>query len=146
METLSTLLALCEGNPSITRHVIITRFLLTALQYIALHMMMSLYGNIFHTTGPLWGESTNNQACDYHWIYSDSSSIHCSPHYDVTSWNHFLHYWPVVRGILCWQSVDSPHKWPVIWSFDDFFVFSLEISGDTHLVNSLRLSDTYMPQ
>ena len=36
------------------------------------------------------------------------------------TWNHFPHYWPLVRGIHR-SPVHSPNKWPVTRSFDVFF-------------------------
>ena len=41
---------------------------------------------------------------------------------DVMTWECFPHYWPFVRGI---HKVDSPHKGPVLLSFDVLFVVSL---------------------
>ena len=42
-------------------------------------------------------------------------------HDDMVTWKYFLHYWPCVRGIH--QSlVDSPHKGPVMHTFDIFIV------------------------
>ena len=41
-------------------------------------------------------------------------------HDDVLTWKCFLHYWPFVRWTP--QSlVDSPHKWPIMRSFNVFF-------------------------
>ena len=40
---------------------------------------------------------------------------------DVMTGKHFLHYWPFVRRIH-WSPVDSPHKWPIMQSFDNFLV------------------------
>ena len=39
-------------------------------------------------------------------------------HYDVMTWKHFLHYWPFEGWIE--SLVVSPHKRPIIWSFDVF--------------------------
>ena len=33
-------------------------------------------------------------------------------------WKHFSHYWSFMRGILHWSLVDSPHKGPIMQSFD----------------------------
>ena len=41
-------------------------------------------------------------------------------HDDVIKWKHFPRYWPFVRGIHRWP-VNSPHKGPVMRSFDVFF-------------------------
>ena len=45
-------------------------------------------------------------------------------HEDIMAWKPFLHYWPFVMGIH-WSAVDSPHKWPVMWSHCVFFVQSV---------------------
>ena len=39
--------------------------------------------------------------------------LKCVLHNDVMTCESFSHYWPFVMR----PSVDSPHKWPVIWSF-----------------------------
>ena len=82
METLSELLALCEGNP---------------LLIISQCLSRPCPGHRYHYP-----------------IYTG--------HGDVMARKHCLYYWPFVRGIH--QSlVDSPHKEPVLQSFDvSFFV------------------------
>ena len=45
-------------------------------------------------------------------------------HDDVIKWKHFPRYWPFVWGIHR-SPVNSPHKWPVSRSLDDFFDLSL---------------------
>ena len=42
-------------------------------------------------------------------------------HDDVMTWKCLLYYWPFVRGIHL-SNVDSPHKGPVMWSFEVLFV------------------------
>ena len=49
-----------------------------------------------------------------------NSSQNTRTHDDVIKWKHFPRYWPFVRGIHR-SLVNSPHKWPVTWSFDVFF-------------------------
>ena len=65
-----------------------------------------------HLTGPLWGESTVTKAAS-HWSFV--RGIHCHQSF--------------VSLVLCegnpLSPVDSPHKGPMIWSFDAFFVVSL---------------------
>ena len=73
MDTLSTLLALCAGNPPV------------ADGFLA-YMMRSWLGHNFHITGPLCRESTSNW-----WILG--------LHDEVVTWTHFPHYWPFVQGI-----------------------------------------------
>ena len=69
-----------------------------------------------------------------HWLRhgcSDSISVNAPlrmAQVFISGWRHdmemFSHYWPFVRGIH--QSlVDSPHKGLVMWSFDVFFLVSL---------------------
>ena len=54
-------------------------------------------------------------------------------HDDVIKWEHFLRYWPFVRGIQ-W-SLQFPSQSPVMWSFDIFFAWTngwtnSEVAGD----------------
>ena len=46
-------------------------------------------------------------------------------HNGVMTRKRFLHYWPIVRGVLRWPA-DSLHKGPVIQSVDVFFDVSFE--------------------
>ena len=45
-------------------------------------------------------------------------------HDDTLTRKWSLHYWPFVWGIHWWP-VDSPHKGPIMWNFQYFFVVSL---------------------
>ena len=49
-------------------------------------------------------------------------------HHNVMAWRRFPHYWSFVRGIHRWP-VDSPHKGPVMWSFDSFVVRPIKLSS-----------------
>ena len=46
-------------------------------------------------------------------------------HDDVMTWKCFPSYWPFMRGIH-WPLLDSPHKGPVMGSFDEFFAVGCE--------------------
>ena len=73
-----------------------------------------------------------------HWYVLLSEMVLCLPSYfengtlfsrrgvrldDVITWKRFPYYWPFVMGIH-WLPVDSPHKGPVMRSFDGFNVVS----------------------
>ena len=52
---------------------------------------------------------------------------------DVMTWKRFPHYWPFVRAIH-----EFPHKAPVVWSCDFFFVeqtLELPVIWDTLIAN-----------
>ena len=44
-------------------------------------------------------------------------------HHDVIIWLRFPHYWPLLRGIHR-SPMDSPHKGPIIWTFNVSFFTS----------------------
>ena len=44
---------------------------------------------------------------------------------DIMTWKHLPYYWPFLRGIH-WSTAYSPHEEPVLWSFDVYFVVSLD--------------------
>ena len=102
-ETLSILLALCEGNPSVTaahHH-----------QDNILGDMKSGQGNTFHITGPLWGESIG-------YCSTPSPRQHLGRH-EVRTRKHFPYYWPFVRGIhrLLQHTITTTTSWET-WSQD----------------------------
>ena len=103
MVTLSILLALCEGNPSVTaahHH-----------QDNILGDMKSGQGNTFHITGPLWGESIG-------YCSTPSPGQHPGRH-EVRTRKHFPYYWPFVRGIhrLLQHTITRTTSWET-WSQD----------------------------
>ena len=58
------------------------------------------------------------------WLLSVPGSIKI--HEDIIKWKHFPHNWPFVSAIH--QSpVNSPHKGPVMQSFDVFFILAWTI-------------------
>ena len=58
------------------------------------------------------------RVANMHWLNHDDGLLN---HGDITTWNHFLHHCSFVTRIHK-TLVYSPHKGPVMWSFDVFFV------------------------
>ena len=100
METLSTLLALCEGNPLVSKDESTTDA--SFLSQLPSTTLISLAGV----------------------LSSIQLSPSISPH-DVITWKHSPHYWPFVRGIL-WSPVDSLYKGQVMQSFDVLIIVNLK--------------------
>ena len=53
--------------------------------------------------------------CHLRIIEPDNNLLPGTQYDDYITWQHFLHYWPFVRGIH-WSTVDSSHKRPVMHS------------------------------
>ena len=78
-------------------------------------------------------------------IIADENIGQRSSHDDVMRWDHFLQYWPFVRGIH--QSlVDSPHKEPPTQGFDVSFDVSPKKNCCTNsqIAIDLRFHDTHV--
>ena len=117
METLSALLAICEGNPPIaggfpSQRVSRNGSLATC------HMMVTWHGNTFRITGHLWRESTDNWWFPSQRVSRNGSLATCLM---MVSW-----HWNTFRiiGHLWRESTGNCNKGPVMWIFDNFFVVS----------------------
>ena len=110
MEMFSTLLALCGENPRPESN-----------QYCQ-HQMHDdvMTWTFFHITGPWWGEPLVTSGFPSLRTCYAEHQMH-----DVMTWKPFPQYWPLVGGIH-WSLVDSPHKGPMMQSFDVFFDASMK--------------------
>ena len=74
-------------------------------------------------------------------VYTDSILKRLSTQDDVMACKTFPHYWPFVRGIHRWP-VDCPHKGPVMWNFDFFFMYVKNTSRtNSRVVDDFRRHD-----
>ena len=67
---------------------------------------LSMYGYFYHETRRRWDYNEYSYTGNTTYLYWDGSQ---AEHDDVIKWEHFLCYWPFVRGIHRWP-VNSPHK------------------------------------
>ena len=92
-------------------------------------MKTSSNGNIFHVTGPLWGNSP---------VTGEFPSQRPVTRDGVIKWKHFLRYWPLVKEIHR-SAVNSPHQGQ--WEWCGALMFSLICAWTNGWVNNRDAGD-----